>query len=163
VPARKIARFLGCHLPRHGLADTQLAGRVDVHDSVEIVKVDVFQRRVHGHVNLQTQVSQVISNQELSPPPAMIAYTGAVDAIVDPPELLHCTVHHGLYARRISDVDFHRKGFVAGICGQFLAFFGRFHCPSLIDVGEKDSGHTSLGENEGGLSADPAGSLRADN
>jgi hypothetical protein len=75
-----------------------------------------------------------------------LTYTGAVDTVVNSSKPLHGAVYHGLHAGRIRDVDLGHMGLVIGVCGQLFAFLDHVRCRRTVDVGEKDSGYTGLGE-----------------
>lgn len=89
----------------------------------------------------------------------MSAYPGAIDAVIDPAELVHGRPHHGVDTFFIDNVDLDGDGAEFRVLGELLAFFHNLLGAIVVEIREDQTAGSSLGEGERCLFADACCSL----
>lgn len=89
----------------------------------------------------------------------MSAYPGAIDAVIDPAELVYRRPHHGVDTFFLDNVDLDGDGAEFRVLGELLAFFHNIFGAILVEIGEDQTACSSLGEGDRCLFADACCSL----
>lgn len=82
------------------------------------------------------------ASQYLRNEPFKETYTRSINAIVDPPKLLHRLVEHILHALEAPNICEESKDFEVRVGGVALGFFGGLAHAGLVDVGDDEAAGT---------------------
>lgn len=144
VPRAHGPGFLRLHRVDLGPHAVEHAFAVDAHHAVEVVETLVREVKPRRRRDLARATSASAERSStpfpLPPGPGRRTYPGAIDSVVDPPELRARCPHHGLDVRFARDVHVDGDGAVVRVRGQGEALAGRPFGGSLVQVREGDPG-----------------------